>query len=68
MRIMDHAYFGWESDVVSPISRDPFAAAQIRPRVPLDAGLLLGDKKNLAIEISDERLDQYTVEGIFGQF
>ena len=45
MRIVDHAYFGWESEVGSPISRDPFAAAQIRPRVPLDACLLWGQKK-----------------------
>lgn len=55
MRIVDHACFGWESDVGSPISRGLFAAAQIRTRVPLVADLLWGDKKFRWK--SDERLD-----------
>ena len=50
MEIVDYAYFGWESEVGSPISRDPFAAARIRPRVPLDADLLWG-QKNILVEI-----------------
>ena len=49
MRIADHAYLGWELEPGSPISRDPFAAARIRPQVPLDAGLLWGQKGNLVV-------------------
>ena len=49
MRIVDHAYFDWESEPGSPISRGPFAAARIRPRVPLDAGLLWGQKNLVEI-------------------
>ena len=45
MRIVNHAYFSWESEPGSPISRDPFAAARIRLRDPLDAGLLWIRKK-----------------------
>jgi hypothetical protein len=47
MRIMDHAYVSWESEVSSPISRNRFAIAQIRLRLPLHAGLLWGDETNL---------------------
>ena len=65
MRIADHAYFGWESEVGSPISRDPFAAARIRHRVPLDAGLLWVTKK-----FGGDRTNGLTttVGHIFGQF
>ena len=47
MRIADHANFGWELEPVSPISHDPFAAARIRPRIPLDAGFY-GVRKKIA--------------------
>jgi hypothetical protein len=42
MRIVYHVYFGWESKLGSPISResrDGFAVAQIRHRLPLDVCL-----------------------------
>jgi hypothetical protein len=43
---MDHAYYGSESAVGSLISRDLFEVAQIRPRIPLNAGFY-EVKKNL---------------------
>ena len=58
MRIVDCAYFGWELEVGSSISRDLFVAARIRPRVLLDAGLLRVRKK--IWWRSDERLDHHS--------
>jgi hypothetical protein len=53
--IVDHAYFGWESG--SPILRDRFTVAQIRPQSPLDAGLLWVSKRWWR---TDERLDHHS--------
>jgi hypothetical protein len=53
MRFVDHAYFGWVSEVGSLISRDPLAAARIRSRVTLDR---VGKKIWWR---SDERLDHH---------
>ena len=38
-------WLGIASWLISDISRDPFSAAQIRPRILLNAGLLWGEKK-----------------------
>ena len=65
MWIVDHAYFGWELGPGSPISRDPFAAARIRPRDPLESGLLWVRKK-----FGGDRANGLTttIGSIFGQF
>ena len=62
---MDHAYFGWKSEVGSSISRGLFAAAQFRPRVPPDAGFY-----GLTNKIGGDRMNGLTstVGDIFGQF
>jgi hypothetical protein len=64
MRIVDHVYFGWESDVGYPISCNRFAVAEIRFQLPPDAVFLRwykisGDRTNGLIT---------TVGGIFGKF
>ena len=66
MWIVDHVYFGWESDVGSAISRDRFAVAQIRLRLPLDAGFLLSGNKKFG-EDRTNRLTT-TVGAMFGKF
>jgi hypothetical protein len=45
MRIVDHEYFGSESEVGSLIPCDRFAVAQIKLQLPLHAGLLWEVKK-----------------------
>jgi hypothetical protein len=45
--IVAHVYLGWVLAVGSPISRDRFAVAHIRLRLPLHAGLLWDNEKSL---------------------